>query len=143
VVTTLQLYTVGIANYGGKHVMVCGHCGEAFVTDEVTSVEDPSVDQAGTLWGEAKKQAVKARQAAEAAGIPQSLQRARERVERGTQRLTQDPRVTSSTQTAREAAARMGDEVRRGVDQAGTDIGNKVDGAVDLTRKTWRGLFKK
>ncbi|MGB1012886.1 MAG: hypothetical protein ACPG4T_02040, partial [Nannocystaceae bacterium] len=104
-IKTLQLYTLGIANYGGKHLMVCGHCGEGFVTDEVATAKDPAIDQTGTLWGGTRKLAGEARQAAVAAGIPQSLKRARETVERGT---------TSSTQSARESARRLGSEVRTG-----------------------------
>lgn len=142
-IKTIQLYTLGIANYGGKHVMVCGKCGETFVTDEVTTVQDPQVDQTGTIWGGTKKMAAEARQAAEAAGLPDSLRRARESVERGAQRVTQDPRVTSSTQTARDTAQRVASEAQRGVDRAGTELGNTVDSAVDKTRKAWRGLFKK
>lgn len=141
VVRTFHLYTIDIANHGGRHVMVCGRCGDAFVTDEVAAKAADDVDQSGTLWGGAKRAMAQAKQAADAAGVTDALQQARKTVESGAREFANKPEVAASTEAARQTAKRVGDEVRRGVNQAGSEVTKTVDEAVEKTRDVFRGLF--
>ncbi len=143
VVKTFHLYTVDIANHGGRHVMVCCSCGDAFVTDEVAQKTADEVDQSGTLWGGAKRALDQAKQAADAAGVTDAVKRARNTVESGARELANSPQVASSTKVARETAERLGSDFRRGMDKAGAEVGKTVDDAVEKTRGVFRGLFGK
>lgn len=95
-----RVYFVGMFTHGTHHVMACGLCGTAFVTDELAD-QPARDDQSGTVFGHLKD----------------AVDRGRKAVDE----VVEDERV-------REALQRAKDEAGRGLEQAQSKVGAALAG---------------
>lgn len=72
-----RLYFVDMFTHGTHHVLECGECGEAFVTDEVAQ-HGLENDQSGTVFGHLKGAVEKGKELASDPRVGESLGRAQE-----------------------------------------------------------------
>ncbi len=72
-----RLYFVDMFTHGTHHVLECGECGEAFVTDEVAQ-HGLENDHSGTVFGHLKGAVEKGKELASDPRVGESLGRAQE-----------------------------------------------------------------
>lgn len=76
-----RIYFVEMFTHGTHHVMECGRCGTAFVTDELRRKEAAN-DQAGTLLGTIQGLAQRGKQAVEGGPFGRALEQASVKAEK-------------------------------------------------------------
>ncbi|MCA9719339.1 MAG: hypothetical protein H6713_00545 [Myxococcales bacterium] len=101
VLKTFRLYFVDILNHDARHVMVCGRCHAAFITDEVAG-RRPELDQRGTVVGALQGAARRTRDVATSGAIGDAVRKGRAAIESG-----------AVTEQLGDAAAQSRDALRR------------------------------
>ncbi len=79
---TFRLYFIDVLNHDARHVMVCGRCDTAFVTDELAGTR-AKLDQQGTVVGTLQDAAKRTRDAVEKGAIGDALRKGRHALESG------------------------------------------------------------